>query len=152
MEHRVKEKKKKKKTTDHPSHHGILSALSFWDGQAAKHGIVYRLAFGSLLGQTRDQRIIPHDTDADMVVTSDAIEILTRLVHDPAEIHFINQEHHEHMRVNSETEEDNVVVLFRVDTHQKNFDEVPRVDCQGRVVGKNVDECSFTGPVSYAYI
>ena len=77
MEHRKKKGNTNREVVehpeDHPSHHGILSALAFLDRAAALHGLVYRLAFGSLLGQTRGGRIIPHDTDADTVVTYDAL-------------------------------------------------------------------------------
>ena len=75
MEHREKRgtNRGEEHPADHPSHHGILSALAFLDREATKHGLVYRLAFGSLLGQTRGGRIIPHDTDADTVVTYDAL-------------------------------------------------------------------------------
>ena len=69
-------------------------------------------------------------------------------MNDPNEKNFLNQEHHAPLLVNTETDEDRVIVLFRVNSHQKDFPQVPRVDCQGRVREKNVDECSFTGPVS----
>jgi hypothetical protein len=129
-------------------HHGPLDALAWWDAQASKHNIIYRLAYGSLLGQNRNQRIIPHDTDIDIVVTKEALSILTLLTNNPIETNFLNQQHHLPVQKNSNSDVSKVVVLFRTDTHQNDFTHLPRIDCRGVKVKSHADACAFTGPIA----
>ena len=131
-------------------HAGIRQALSRWDEEATKHGIKYHLEFGALLGWARGEEIIPHDHDADLLIDASSIPILERLALDSSEetSFFLDAGNHPPLPPRAPGRVPPVWVLFRAKTHGKDFSDIDRVDCQGRNRGtKNVDGCSFTGPV-----
>jgi hypothetical protein len=130
-----------------PHHQGILQALQWFDQTVADpHNIKYRLAYGSLLGHARDQKIIPHDTDIDIVLSIDSLQTLTSLVNDASHPHIIDQAHH--LPISPTSNVSNIYLLFRSTNHQLPFHQVPRIDCQSNTRRSNVDACSFTGPVA----
>ena len=132
------------------NHRGILKALHWFDLKATKHQIQYRLAYGSLLGYSRDQRVIAHDTDIDIVISPQSMAILTALVKGSEEPHILDQHNHPALtgKNNQFTNNDDIVMLFRARNHHQKFTNIPRVDCTSRVRSRNVDACSFTGPVA----
>ena len=63
----------------------VGALLDAWGAFMDARGLEYWLTFGSLLGQVRDQRIIPWDGDCDVGVTSPTLERLSGLLRGGAE-------------------------------------------------------------------
>jgi len=131
-----------------PIHHlGLLLALKWWDQKATDNKIPYRLDYGSLLGQTRNEQIIPHDTDIDIVVSPASMKTLTNLVKSMNEPAILDQQHHPSL-VQMKLKGEKIILLFRARSHHQNFKKIPRIDCNSQIRKSNVDACSFTGPVA----
>jgi hypothetical protein len=136
-----------------PHHHGILQALQWFDEKVSlPFNLKYRLAYGSLLGYERNKKVIQHDTDIDIVVSIDSLNILKLLVENNSESKILDQRFHKPLSSfktsKHEDDRNNIVLLFRSTNHNQPFHKVPRIDCNGNIQESNVDACSFTGPIA----
>ena len=135
-----------------PNHKGPLLALSVWDKLATEHNIPYRLEFGSLLGYVRTGAMIEHDTDVDLLIDKNSIAVLEQLVgkgvfYDAGNHPPFSRELIQAAAKKPWKEEMAVRVLVRK-SHALDLGSVKRRSCQNKVVTRQMDKCSFKGPIA----
>ena len=128
-------------------HRSLLRLLEKFDHHATLHNIQYRLAFGSLLGFVRDENIISHDSDIDLLIDRSSLATLDLLTLDPQELWYHSNSYQPSLPYFPQNTTMSSIFLHRL-THKLDFASVPRVNCMGKQVKSMVDACSFSGPVS----
>ncbi|KAF5403961.1 hypothetical protein PHET_02644 [Paragonimus heterotremus] len=106
----------------------MYELLLHWIELAERHGIVWWLVYGSLLGAVRHEDFIPYDHDIDIGVIGSQVDLIRSLSTDW------------HKLKMSQT---NLI------TRQGNYcinDNIPRLNCQGVPVRYQLDPCAFCTP------
>jgi phosphorylcholine metabolism protein LicD len=111
--------------------------LHTWNDISEQYNINYVIWFGSLLGWSRDKQIIPYDTDIDVIIDHNSISNLIR-ISTPTE----NYQHA------PETEPGSNIKLVYNKDYNKPIPRRRRWDCNGHLVQKHKDCCSFNGPIA----
>jgi hypothetical protein len=118
----------------------FLPLLRRWIELCREHDIRYSIFWGTLLGQLRNQRIIPYDQDVDVVVGKSGLDALYALPgRAPACV--FNDE----LKDQPTWKEHEIRLVIRRDL--VSYDG-PRYDCRGRRVAAQVDSCAFNGPLA----
>ena len=114
--------------------------LKHWSFLTRKLNINWTLAYGSLLGHERNKDYIPYDTDLDVLIDPSAIPKLLGLLNgyscfyqtDTIKLKGLNP---------------NKIYLIINKWHNISLkDRHYRVNCQGKLVDNQEDDCSFVGP------
>src|ERR1700680_477628 len=118
----------------------FLPLLRRWIELCREHGIRYSIYWGTLLGQTRNQRIIPHDQDVDVVVGRAGAETLYGLPGRAAGCVFVDDLEDQPAWLEGE-------IRLVVKKDLVSLDGA-RDAQDGRRVPTQVDSCAFVGPVA----
>lgn len=106
--------------------------LRKWIDLVEKNNISYVLSYGSLLGQYRNQDIIPWDYDVDILVKDSSFTVLQRMT---TPRNFIEGG-------------DSLFHFVVQPEYTKPSSEIRRWNCNGKVVEGQPDHCSFIGPIA----
>ena len=118
----------------------FLPLLREWLELCRRHSIRYSIFWGTLLGQLRDQRIIPYDQDVDVVVGRSGLHGLYALPRRAPGCVFNDE-----LKDQPAWREHEIRLVVRRDV--VSYDG-PRYDCLGRCVVAQVDSCAFNGPLA----
>jgi len=118
----------------------FLPLLRRWIELCREHGIRYSIYWGTLLGQMRNQRIIPHDQDVDVVVGRAGAETLYGLPRRAAGCVFVDD-----LEDQPPWREGEVRLVVKRDLVSL---DGPRYAHDGRRVPTQVDSCAFNGPLA----
>jgi hypothetical protein len=118
----------------------FLPLLRAWIGLSGEHAIPYSIYWGTLLGQVRNQRIIPYDTDVDAVVGKRGLEIVHQLPRDAP-----NCFYNDALGEAPPWRDGEIRLVVKRDLLSPDAD---RYDRTGRVVSGQVDSCAFNGPLA----
>ena len=114
--------------------------LTRWDKISKKYKIPYSLAYGTLLGQVRHQSFIPYDLDIDIHIGKYEVNKLLGLLKYPWCCY--------NNKINGLEWKDNQIYLIINNWHNKPFKNRKRYNCQGELVDKQIDSCSFNGLIA----
>jgi LicD family/Glycosyl transferase family 2 len=136
-----------RKIVSHPAEHEnplgrpiFLPLLREWINLTRRHDIRYSIFWGTLLGQVRNQRIIPYDWDIDVVVGKSGLEALYAL---PGQVP--NCVFNDELKDQPAWKENEIRLVVRRDLASS---DGPRYDHRGRRVSTQVDSCAFNGPLA----
>lgn len=125
-----------KRTSDCPENmdrYILRDLLSMWDQKAKKHEILYFLAYGSLLGYHRNGEVLPWDTDVDVFVESQSYSQI-RDIAVPRNFKY-------------KTDDKIARIVIQSDVRFPSENRT-RVSCDGRIVPRSIDGCSFQDPIA----
>ncbi len=118
----------------------FLPLLRAWIDLSRKYDIPYSIYWGTLLGQLRNQRLIPYDRDVDVVVGRSGMEILHGLPGRAGGCMFNDE-----LKSQPAWRDHEIRLVVRRDLDSCNG---PRFDRHGEAVATQVDSCSFNGPMA----
>jgi hypothetical protein len=118
----------------------LLPLLREWIDLCRQHEIRYSIFWGTLLGQLRNQRIIPYDWDVDVVVGKSGLEALYAL---PGRVRgcLFNDA----LKDQPAWKDSEIRLVVRRDRVSP---DGPRYDHRGQQVLTQVDSCAFNGPLA----
>ena len=123
------------------------SMLRAWIRLAQQYNITYSVMFGSLLGAYRDGKLIPYDTDVDVIV-------------DIRDVRRLWKTHGDERNFPEPTEyllpggvvvrgfDEKTYLVFQKDFNVPQQSQRRRIMCNGTIVPKIADACSFVEPVA----
>lgn len=122
------------------SREALLPLLRQWIDLCRQHGIRYSIFWGTLLGQLRNQRIIPYDRDVDVVVGKSGLEALYAL---PLRVPgcVFNDE----LKDQPAWKDNEIRLVVRRDLISP---DGPRYDHRGQQVSTQTDSFAFNGPLA----
>ncbi len=118
----------------------FLPLLRQWIDLSCRHAIRYSIFWGTLLGQLRNQRLIPYDKDIDVVVGKSGVEALYRLPGRAPGCVFNDE-----LKDQPVWKENEIRLVVRRDIVSP---DGPRYDHRGRQTSTQVDSCAFNGPLA----
>jgi glycosyltransferase involved in cell wall biosynthesis len=118
----------------------FLPLLRAWIALCRDHKVPYSVFWGTLLGQVRNQRLIPYDFDLDVVVGRSGLDILYAL---PGRVP--GCVYNDDLRHQPEWKEHEIRLVVRRDLTSA---DGPRYDHRGQKVQTQVDSCAFNGPLA----
>jgi hypothetical protein len=122
------------------SREAFLPLLRRWIDLCKQHNVPYSIFWGTLLGQMRNQRIIPYDEDLDVVVGRAGVDRLYALAGKVPGCVFNDE-----LKDQPLWKEREIRLVVRRDLVSP---DGPRFDHRGERVSKQVDSCSFNGPLA----
>ena len=118
----------------------FLPLLRRWIEFSSEHSIRYSIYWGTLLGQTRNQRIIPHDQDVDVVVGRTGAETIYSL---PGRV--AGCVYNDELKDQPAWRDWEIRLVVKKDLVSP---DGARYDHDGRLVPTQVDSCAFNGPLA----
>jgi hypothetical protein len=118
----------------------FLPLLRKWIELCREHGILYSIYWGTLLGQTRNQRIIPYDQDIDVVVGRAGAATLYGLPGRAAGCVYNDE-----LKDQPEWRVGEMRLVVKKDLVSP---DALRYAHDGRLVPQQVDSCAFNGPLA----
>ncbi len=117
-----------------------LPLLRAWDDLCRQHGMRYSIFWGTLLGQVRNQRIIPYDRDVDVVVGRSELHTIYGLP-DRAPGCVFNDA----LKDQPAWKVNEIRLVVR---RELSSIDGPRFDHRGRLVPTQIDSCAFNAPLA----
>lgn len=123
---------------DLPNKHIYKLLLRNFNSFAQEHGLSYIIAFGTLLGQVRNEDFIPYDYDIDVIISRSTIKKLYGLIKSQTSIPIIYNSDlvHKPLRYTGKP----VLIL---NSNHPNESRGQRYSCDGTKVYRPKDGCSF---------
>ena len=118
----------------------FLPLLRGWIDLCKRHSVPYSIFWGTLLGQMRNQRIIPYDEDLDVVVGRSGLDRLYALAGKAPGCVFNDE-----LKDQPPWKEREIRLVVRRDLVSP---DGPRYDHRGRRASTQVDSCAFNGPLA----
>jgi hypothetical protein len=118
----------------------LLPLLREWIKLSRQHEVRYSIFWGTLLGQLRNQRLIPYDRDIDVVVGKSGLEALYALPGRAPGCVFNDQ-----LKDQPAWRDSEIRLVVRRDLVSP---DGPRYDHCGRPTSTQVDSCAFNGPLA----
>ena len=129
------------KVSENPLNRDVfLPLLRRWIELSKEHSIRYSIYWGTLLGQTRNQRIIPHDQDVDVVVGRAGAETIYRLPNRVAACVYNDE-----LKDQPAWGDWEIRLVVKKDLASR---AGARYSYDGRQVPAQVDSCAFNGPLA----
>ena len=127
--------------SEHPlSREVFLPLLEEWISLCKRYNVEYSIFWGTLLGQLRNQRIIPYDQDIDVVVGKSGLNTIYGLPGSAPGCVFNNE-----LKDQPAWKDHEIRLVVRKDLVSP---DGPRFDHLGQLTPVQVDACSFNGPLA----
>jgi len=133
-------RRKTEELTNPLNHDAFLPLLRAWIDLCRQHDISYSIFWGTLLGQVRNQRIIPYDLDVDVVVGRSGLKLIHALPGRVPGCMF-----NDTLKEQPPWRHTEIRLVVRRDLISP---DGSRYDHRGRLTPTQVDSCSFNGPLA----
>jgi len=114
-----------------------LNLLKVWNTITVQYKIEYVMWYGTLLGWKRNQSVIPYDYDIDVIISRDSLKKLLKIANPTC-----------NYRTTPEIIPSSKMRLVYNSDYNKKLNNRSRWSLDGKLVDKQIDPCSFDGPIA----